>query len=164
MFTKQSFWKIENTGKSKLVSLHWILNTASGICAVLGFIVIYYNKYLNNAPHFTSYHGLMGVISVIYSLCQLLAGFSLMYHSILVKYIKLKYKLLKKLHSISGCLAYLIGMSALILSIYSNWFVKNSNWFFIGISFGALYILVFSYIFTNVLNKNFNLSIKYLNF
>lgn len=109
--------------------VHWILQGLCVSCAVLGLAAISYNKHLNGKPHFTSWHGLLGLLTVCVIGLQSLAAMPLIYHSLAKGWSLAK---LKRYHATSGLVTYLLGSVSLILGLCSVWFtasVKDYTWY-----------------------------------
>ncbi|XP_051979837.1 transmembrane reductase CYB561D2 [Xyrauchen texanus] len=109
--------------------LHWILQCLCVSCAVVGLITIFYNKNLNGKPHFTSWHGLIGVITVTVVVVQSLGGLPLLYPKLAKGWSLAK---LKRYHATSGLLTYLLGSTSLFLGLCSVWFsasVSGYMWY-----------------------------------
>ncbi|KAL2091280.1 hypothetical protein ACEWY4_013543 [Coilia grayii] len=110
--------------------LHWMLQCMCVTCAGLGLGAICYNKYLNDKPHFTSWHGLVGLITVIVVGVQSLAGLPLIYIKLAKGWSLAK---LKRYHAVTGLLTYLLGSGSLLLGLWSAWFtglVNGLAWYF----------------------------------
>ncbi|XP_018022790.1 transmembrane reductase CYB561D2 [Hyalella azteca] len=105
--------------------LHWLLNGLAGIAAAVGFGSIYYNKELNNKPHFTSWHGLIGATACALLLSQLTFGGIMNYP----QYAKpvLSYSALRRCHAISGTTVYLLGSGAFIFGLFTTWFQSQAS-------------------------------------
>lgn len=84
-------------------TLHWILQTVGSVIAIVGMIIIYWLK----QRHFTSTHGLLGLISGIFTLTGMLNGVSALFAIESNKYVKPIY--LKIVHNITGITAFVIG-------------------------------------------------------
>ena len=153
MFTPLNIFKA-NSLRDKLF-YHWIFNIAGATFILLGFFAIYINKDNNQKDHFVSYHGLFGVTSVSYTLIQASAGFFAKYPLIVKNFIKAR--LLKLLHSISGSIAYFVGIFSLFLAFYSTWMGNNMN-----IYFHYFYISVFGLIFLYIAKGVIKKVYKYL--
>ncbi|CAB1452207.1 unnamed protein product [Pleuronectes platessa] len=109
--------------------VHWILQCLCVSCAVLGLAAIFSNKHLNSKPHFTSWHGLLGLLTVCVVALQSLAAVPLIYHSLAKGWSLAK---LKRYHAASGLITYLLGSMSLLLGLCSAWFtasVKDYNWY-----------------------------------
>lgn len=109
--------------------IHWMLQILSITCATTGLIVIIYNKNLNGKPHLTSWHGLLGLITVCVVGIQSVAAIPLIYHSLAKGWSLAK---LKRYHAASGLVTYLLGSSSLLLGLCSSWFtaaVSDYTWY-----------------------------------
>ncbi|XP_055364907.1 transmembrane reductase CYB561D2 isoform X2 [Betta splendens] len=109
--------------------VHWILQGLCVSCAVLGLAAISYNKHLNAKAHFTSWHGLLGLLTVCVLGLQSLAAMPLIYHSLAKGWSLAK---LKRYHSASGLVTYILCSVSLILGLCSAWFtasVKEYTWY-----------------------------------
>uniref|UniRef100_A0A3Q2UR72 ascorbate ferrireductase (transmembrane) n=1 Tax=Fundulus heteroclitus TaxID=8078 RepID=A0A3Q2UR72_FUNHE len=102
--------------------VHWILQSLCGACAVLGLAAISYNKHLNGKAHFTSWHGLLGLITVCVVCVQSLAAVPLIYHSLAKGWSLAK---LKRYHAASGLVTFLLGSTSLLLGLSSSWFTAS---------------------------------------
>nr|XP_040061018.1 cytochrome b561 domain-containing protein 2 [Gasterosteus aculeatus aculeatus] len=103
---------------------HWILQCLCVTCAILGLAAIVYNKHLSGKPHFTSWHGLLGVIAVCAVALQSLAAVPLIYHSLAKGWSLAK---LKRYHAATGLVAYLLGSGSLLLGLRSAWFTGSAG-------------------------------------
>ncbi|KAM9859850.1 transmembrane reductase CYB561D2 [Aulostomus maculatus] len=101
---------------------HWMLQCLCVSCAMLGLAAISYNKHLNGKPHFTSWHGLLGLLTVCVVLLQSLAALPLIYHSLAKGWSLAK---LKRYHAASGLVTYLLGSVSLLLGLCSGWFTAS---------------------------------------
>ena len=109
--------------------VHWILQDLCVSCAVLGLAAIFYNKHLNSKPHFTSWHGVLGLLTVCVVGLQSLAALPLIYHSLAKCWSLAK---LKRYHAASGLITYLLGSMNLLLGLCSAWFtasVSDYTWY-----------------------------------
>ncbi|XP_071351052.1 transmembrane reductase CYB561D2 [Trachinotus anak] len=109
--------------------VHWILQCLCVSCAVLGLAAISYNKHLNGKPHFTSWHGLLGLLTVCVAGLQSLAAVPLIYHSLAKGWSLAK---LKRYHAASGLVTYLLGSISLLFGLCSAWFtasVREHTWY-----------------------------------
>lgn len=102
--------------------LHWVLQCLCACCATVGLCAIVYNKNLNDKPHFTSWHGLIGVITVAVVGLQSLGGLALLYPKLAKGWSLAK---LKRYHATSGLLTYLLGSVSLFLGLCSLWFSSS---------------------------------------
>lgn len=123
--------------------VHWILQGLCVSCAVLGIAAIAYNKHLNGKAHFTSWHGLLGLLTVCVVCLQSLAAVPLIYHSLAKGWSLAK---LKRYHAASGLVTYLLGSGSLLLGLSSAWFtasVGEYTWYLSALcpAFPALYMM-----------------------
>lgn len=102
--------------------VHWILQGLCVSCAVMGLAAISYNKHLNGKPHFTSWHGLLGLLTVCVVGLQSLAAAPLIYHSLAKGWSLAK---LKRYHAATGLVTYLLGSASLLLGLRSAWFTGS---------------------------------------
>lgn len=125
------------------VKTHWVMQAIAAICYTIGFLSVYINKNLHGKPHFTSYHGLCGLVCTIL-LCFVSLGGGLTYYSFRLRsYIRPV--LLKIFHAFGGMLLLVIGNITVILGLYTHFFKKFGNESFIFI-FSS--IIVFSTVVT----------------
>lgn len=109
--------------------IHWILQCLCVSSALLGLAAISYNKHLNGKPHFTSWHGLLGVLTVCAVGLQSLAAVPLIYHSLARGWSLAK---LKRYHAATGLVTHLLGSGSLLLGLCSGWFsasVGKYTWY-----------------------------------
>ncbi|XP_045884724.1 transmembrane reductase CYB561D2 isoform X1 [Micropterus dolomieu] len=109
--------------------VHWILQCLCVSCAVLGLAAISYNKHLNGKPHFTSWHGLLGLLTVCVVGFQSLAAVPLIYPSLAKGWSLAK---LKRYHATSGLITCLLGSGSVLLGLSSAWFtasVREYTWY-----------------------------------
>ncbi|KAM4613379.1 transmembrane reductase CYB561D2 [Polymixia lowei] len=104
------------------VRIHWILQCLCVSCATLGLAAITYNKHLNGKPHFTSWHGLLGLMTVCVVGLQSFLALPLIYHSLVKGWSLAK---LKRYHATSGLITYLLGSASLFLGVCSLWFTTS---------------------------------------
>ncbi|MCJ8744166.1 hypothetical protein PDJAM_G00115470 [Pangasius djambal] len=111
--------KLKHQVKSRL---HWILQCSCASCAVVGLGTIFYNKHVNGKPHFSTWHGLMGVVTVCVVVLQSLAALPLIYHKLAKGWSLAK---LKRYHAAAGLVTYLLGSASLLLGTCSAWFTSS---------------------------------------
>jgi cytochrome b-561 domain-containing protein 2 len=91
-------------------------------------VVIYINKEQAGKSHFTTWHGLLGVITVGYACAQSTGGALAKYHKYVGPIIKIRLGDLKLYHATSGLLAYLLITVTLLLALQSTWAVSTIHW------------------------------------
>nr|CAH8871116.1 unnamed protein product [Trichobilharzia regenti] len=126
------------TSKSERIKAHWIFESLAALLLFLGFIAIYANKVLNGKPHFTTWHGLLGLFTVIYCISQLLFGFVFHWNYNLWRSV-LTYSTARFLHAVSGTVLYCSVSLTFILGFYTNWFQSNITLLFGSNSTTVLY-------------------------
>ncbi|CAH2312589.1 cytochrome b561 domain-containing 2 [Pelobates cultripes] len=108
---------------------HWTLQLLAVLCALLGLGIIYANKVLLAKPHFSTWHGLFGALTVLWSVLQSFGGVSLLYPKLVQRWTLATRKLY---HATAGLLGYLLGCSSLFLGMFSIWFtttVTGLSWY-----------------------------------
>ncbi|NWV62612.1 C56D2 protein, partial [Malurus elegans] len=111
------------------VRAHWALQLLALLCALLGLAIITYNKHLNGKGHFVTWHGLTGLLAVLYSGGQCAGGVLLLYPKLMKNWTLAKLKLY---HATSGLVGYLLGCASLMLGMCSLWFtttVTGASWY-----------------------------------
>ncbi|XP_065407456.1 transmembrane reductase CYB561D2 isoform X2 [Chrysemys picta bellii] len=111
------------------VRFHWALQLLALLCALLGLAIISYNKYFNSKAHFVTWHGLTGLLTVLYASMQCVGGVALLYPKLMKNWTLAK---LKVYHATSGLVGYLLGCASLMLAMCSLWFtttVTGLSWY-----------------------------------
>lgn len=116
------FWASRKTK----VTTHWILQISCIACALIGFATIFFNKVRGSKSHFTTWHGLFGLITIIYVLIQAACGIFLLYPSLAKNW---KLVQLKTYHATFGLLGLTLACGTIVLGLFSKWFVANSSGF-----------------------------------
>ncbi|XP_030584360.1 transmembrane reductase CYB561D2 [Archocentrus centrarchus] len=134
---------IKSFSHSTKGGIHRLLQGLCVSCAVLGFAAIFYNKHLIDKPHFTSWHGLLGLLTICVVVAQSLAAMPLSYPSLAKGWSLAK---LKRYHAASGLITYLLGSASLLLGLCSVWFtasVREYTWYLSALcpAFGAFVIM-----------------------
>ncbi|XP_074692553.1 transmembrane reductase CYB561D2 isoform X2 [Strix aluco] len=104
------------------VRAHWALQLLALLCALLGLGIITYNKHLNGKAHFVTWHGLTGLLTVLYASGQCAGGVLLLYPKLMKNWTLAKLKLY---HATSGLVGYLLGCASLMLGMCSLWFTAS---------------------------------------
>lgn len=117
LFTGDDGWiKLVSTRTKYIV--HGVLITLGTVCFTAGNIVISANT---KTDHFSTVHGLTGLISMILCLLSLLIGLATYYSTKLrnmIKPVKLKF-----IHNLVGILGYIIGIVSLCYAFYTRWWI-----------------------------------------
>lgn len=103
-------------------TVHWIVQTCTGVTFLLGLAAIVTNKYLRGKPHLMSWHSWFGVGACVMATIQSCCGAFLFYPNLMPRF---TLKQLKMMHAASGALTYSLGCSTVVLACYSNWFVSQ---------------------------------------
>ncbi|XP_070559595.1 transmembrane reductase CYB561D2-like [Ptychodera flava] len=138
------------------VKYHWINMVTAIACAVAGLVIIFINKNIHGKSHFTSWHGILGLITVIYSCLQSTGGTLLLYPKVVSGMVKLAD--LKLYHATSGLLLFTLACTTLILGLYSNWFVSQVSdtvWYISFLCPGLIGLVVMNQVTTAYLPKAF---------
>ncbi|XP_038626621.1 cytochrome b561 domain-containing protein 2 isoform X2 [Tachyglossus aculeatus] len=108
---------------------HWVLQLLALLCAVLGFGLIIYNKEVHGKTHLSTWHGRMGLLTVLWAGLQCTGGLALLYPKLLPHWPLAKLKLY---HATSGLVGYLLGSTSLLLGMCSLWFtttIPGKGWY-----------------------------------
>lgn len=122
------------------VTWHWVLNFIGLICVVFGFISIFYNKVLNGKPHFTTWHGCIGLAAIIYGILQAVGGIFAKYTPKGMKPVDMKIY-----HATSATLMISLASAAMALGMCSTWYTKEvegTAWYLSVFGCGLLALVV----------------------
>ena len=121
-----SLWSspVQGSVRAVKVQWHWVLQACALLCAYTGLAVITVGKVQAGKQHYTTWHGMVG-ISVCGSIAvQAAGGIAVMWPNILP--FKLRPVTLKRLHAMCGMANYCGALLALLLGLYSTWFVASA--------------------------------------
>ncbi|KAM9327283.1 transmembrane reductase CYB561D2 [Gastrophryne carolinensis] len=113
---------LRSLSRKARVRAHWILQLLALLCALLGVGIIYANKVLHGKPHFATWHGLVGLLTILWAVVQNLGGVTLLYPKLVQRWTLGTRKLY---HATSGLLNYLLGCTSLLLGMCSLWFTAS---------------------------------------
>ncbi|WAR26534.1 C56D1-like protein [Mya arenaria] len=135
-----------NMQRPTKVLIHHVLQVFAVVCSLTGFTVIYYNKVLNEKPHFTSWHGLLGIITVCAIPLAALGG-NIVKYQFLRDLFKIKISLgkLKIYHATAGLVVFTLVMFTIMLGLYSDWFVNQVSsilWYISAMSVSFMAVVV----------------------
>lgn len=102
-------------------TLHWILQCCGLSSMFAGFCVIFKIKADKHKPHFTTWHGFLGVVVVVWGLVQVVFGFS---KSKARRWIKSTN--LRRLHAVAGALFFTFACVTTALGLRSDWFQQTA--------------------------------------
>jgi len=108
------------------------------MCAFAGLAAIYVNKERSGKDHFTTWHGLIGIITMVYSCAQSVGGALAKYYKYVGKIIKVRLADLKLYHATSGLLLYTLVTASLLLGLWSNWAAKSVPWLLNYVCMGCI--------------------------
>ncbi|XP_076468898.1 transmembrane reductase CYB561D2-like [Babylonia areolata] len=133
------------------VTLHWSLASLSAVLALGGLAVIYQVKENKQKVHFSTWHGLLGLITVGYSFMQLFGGAAVKYYSFSSRFIKMRLADLKMTHAVSGVAAFTLVSTTLMLALYSNWVsdrIQDMAWYACYMAVGWMALVVMNQVTT----------------
>ena len=127
VFNKESSLFLNASRESKVLA-HHCLQVFAIVSSMLGFAAIYVNKERNEKPHFTTWHGLLGVITVC-AIPLAAVGGNIVKYKGLRDIIKVKQSLaeLKIMHATGGLIVFTLVMTTLMLGLYSEWYTSQVN-------------------------------------
>lgn len=117
---------MSSASRKNKVRAHWILQTISLALTWVGFVAIVVNKAVHGKAHFTSWHGTMGLITVLYVTFQALFGIILLYPSTAKRW-NWKLVQVKVSHATFGLVGFLLATVTMVISLYSNFMTRNAD-------------------------------------
>ena len=91
-------------------------------CSALQVCVVWHQvKENQQKPHFTSWHGLLGLVTVGYSCLQLLGGATVKYHNTFASLIRMRLADHKMTHAVSGVVAFTLVTATLMCALFTDW-------------------------------------------
>jgi len=130
---------LQSASRQDKVQLHWILNVFSLLAAAGGFGAIYLNKEIASKPHFTTWHGKVGLATCLGALLAALGGLGAKYSSYLRSFAKpINVKLY---HATGSLIVFTLSMITMCLACYSNWFRNRVDGFLWRCAFWSPIIL-----------------------
>jgi len=135
--------------KSAGLLRHQVAIFVFGFPSILfGTLAMFYNKWLRSAEHFTTWHGTIGILCIVWLLLQIFLGAGSVWFNGALFGGGMKAKSLWKYHRLSGYLLF----SCLLFTVHlggawSNWGAKHSIWFvrFLAYTLSPAVILVALY-------------------
>ncbi|KAL3852035.1 hypothetical protein ACJMK2_015724 [Sinanodonta woodiana] len=113
------------SSRSTQILFHQIINISSFASAMCGFVAIYYHKDISGYEHFKTWHGTMGVITLVIHFLQIIGGTITKYRYPYVQKLlnlKLNGLDLKIFHSSFGLLLYAVVWLTITCAMFSSWF------------------------------------------
>nr|XP_022296974.1 cytochrome b561 domain-containing protein 2-like isoform X2 [Crassostrea virginica] len=142
--------------RSTKANIHGFMIAASMCAAIAGFIVIYYNKELNNKEHFTTWHGTMGLITFVWACVQCTGGVLLKYNWLISSW-KIRLADMKLYHATAGLCAFTFVSVTIVLALFSDWFnsvAMGTTWWGAFATLGCLSLMVMQQITTAYLPQS----------
>lgn len=106
------------------VKIHLVLQLVGAALIIAGFVIILVVK--GDGPHFTSNHGKVGLTAVICCVVMICHGF-LTYFSQNLKTL-VRPVVIKLVHVELGLITYILGVTAVLLGLFSHWFLANGSY------------------------------------
>lgn len=105
---------------SQQAKLHWMIQTAAGVCIVIGGLMVLINKFKHDGRHFATTHSQWGLATVICGIIGVAVG----------TYAHLKkFVLYKFIHVCLSIIVLVLGTCALIASFSTHWFQDRGGKF-----------------------------------
>lgn len=142
--------------RSTKANIHGYMMVASLFSAIAGFIIIYYNKEINNKEHFTTWHGTMGLVTVLWVCVQCFGGVLLKYHNLVSSW-KIRLADMKLYHATSGLCAFTLVSVTLVMALFSDWFsnaAAGTTWWGVFATLACLSLMVMQQITTAYLPQS----------
>ncbi|XP_071538444.1 transmembrane reductase CYB561D2 [Panulirus ornatus] len=105
---------------SAKITAHWLVLMLAAVAHGVGYVTIYYNKELNSKPHYTSWHGSLGLSTSVLFWLQLSVGIFVRYPKLLKSV--MQGRTLKAIHGLFGMMTFGAAMITVALGLWSNWF------------------------------------------
>ncbi|ESO95738.1 hypothetical protein LOTGIDRAFT_116525, partial [Lottia gigantea] len=152
MFSRESSL-VGSWSRPSKVTAHWVCMTTGVVFALLGLTAIMYNKHLNDKPHFKSWHGLLGLITVIFACVEVMGGVCVKYSQKLLKGVRIRLVDLKMYHATAGLMLFMLASATTILGMMSNWYMKNVKGSSFYMSIGC--VVLISLIISNQVTQSY---------
>lgn len=110
----------------KRIQLHWILQAVAGCSITASFVIIIMNKIRLDKDHFTSDHGKVGLTAIVCAAVSIVGGIPTLYSFQLRHWAPPMN--LKIGHASLAMCTYVLGLAAIILGLYSPWFLENATY------------------------------------
>lgn len=107
------------------MTFHWVLQTIGTVLITIAFGVIIASKNSRSKDHFTTWHGIFGLIATIGTILAIFGGVIAKYSFPMRQIIRPV--TVKVMHSLLGTIVYILMVFTVFLGFYSNWFKKNSS-------------------------------------
>lgn len=105
--------------RSERVKIHWVLQAFAASCIAFSFFCIYTYKSNANKEHFTSTHGYMGFLTLLFCLGTV-GGGTLAAYSVNFRHL-VKPVIVKIIHSSFGVISYSMAIVTIFLGLSHPW-------------------------------------------
>jgi cytochrome b-561 domain-containing protein 2 len=142
--------------RSAKANIHGYMMAAAMCTAIGGFLVIFYNKKLNNKDHFTTWHGTMGLVTLLWACVQSVGGLLLKYNG-LIRSWNIRLVDMKLYHATAGLCAFTLVAVTIVLALFSDWFTSvatGTTWWGVFSLLGCLSLTVMQQITTAYLPQS----------
>uniref|UniRef100_A0A0V0J756 ascorbate ferrireductase (transmembrane) n=2 Tax=Schistocephalus solidus TaxID=70667 RepID=A0A0V0J756_SCHSO len=110
---------VAHSHPKKKFNFHWCLEAVGLLSISCGFMIALYVKKLNGKPHFASWHGLLGLVVLIWCFAQGICGV-LHSFSLLRRFVRPAGS--RILHALSGVFCFTFACLVCALGLRSDWF------------------------------------------
>ncbi|KAM4702470.1 putative transmembrane reductase CYB561D1 [Discoglossus pictus] len=120
------FCPLSRKSKSRL---HWVTQLIVPVFAGTGLVFIVCSKNRSELPHLTSWHSILGLLTLGATCCQAVCGLALLCPRLARVTAVSRLKLY---HATCGLLVYLLATTTVLLGLYSDWFqaqIKGPVWY-----------------------------------
>ncbi|CAO3609097.1 unnamed protein product [Cunninghamella blakesleeana] len=124
---------------------HALIQLLAYISSGIGFSAIFYNKIISGKPHFTSFHGQLGIFTFGYLLFQLIFGLLIAF----IPSISFHAKKYWKYHRFTGYFLFLIVSTVALAGVQADYVLANAP------IHSTFFILISVIIFTSILSGIF---------
>ena len=134
------------------LDVHSYMQVLTSISFSYGFYAIYINKENNKKPHFTSYHGIFGLIQAALVLIPVINGTVSKYAKFLPTKL-INVAKVKAIHGLMGVIAISFAILNLISGFFTKWFISQTA-FIIPYLFSITLILINGFVVIRALRNN----------
>ncbi|KAJ8962909.1 hypothetical protein NQ318_001320 [Aromia moschata] len=142
LFVGDELWSRQVSRKTKYI-VHGVLVSISLVFIIAGNSFVFHN--ISSGYHFTSTHGITGLISMIILIISVFLGLIVNYADAVKTILPVKPVWFKFSHNIIGLLGYVIGIVSLCYGYYTNYFVFYTS---VESRLAALFVTIVGTIWT----------------
>ena len=137
--------------KKFMMDLHVYTEVAAVVGFNLGFAAIYINKEERGKHHFTSWHGLLGLVQAIVIMCQVSLGSVAKYAKSLP--VKVNVGQVKTWHNLVGAILILFSIVNMVTACFTKFFVSQTH-ILLAYLFSAIFVAVYGFVSLRVFLTN----------